>query len=506
MKIHRAILTAALLAAAFDALATQPAGVANEWAQRLREDATHFHDTLLDSHPGAVDPENPGFRRLLEDGHANALRRAEHTRDVGGYWWAMREFQASFDDGHLMLEATPALPRLPTRWPGFLTRYDGNRQVVATRLETEADLPPPGAELLACDGIDAATLAAGQVGRFRGRWMLESQRADHGGRLFVSTGNPWIETPRECRFRVDGAERDFTLRWRELDDATFATVFARTQSRAQIPTGLHRLDDGSTWISLGTFNADTQAPSHAQLTGVVDALRKDAGAIRQSRIVLDVRGNGGGSSHWSRQIANLLWGEDAVQGVALGSDAVDWRPSTANIANVRKFHDMLLKSENPDPEHLEWARTVLAGLERAQAQGLTLWRQSDDGDDEDAKSATAATRCPANDPPRQVYVLTDSACASACLDALDLWKALGVVQVGRETSADTLYMEIRGEPLPSGMARMGIPTKVYRGRARGSNQPYRPDHVFDGDMADTQALAAWIADIARQRETDRATP
>lgn len=92
----------------------------------------------------------------------------------------------------------------------------------------------------------------------------------------------------------------------------------------------------------------------------------------------------------------------------------------------------------------------------------------------------------------RVYVVTDSACASACLDAMDLWKALGVIQVGRETSADTLYMEVRAERLPSDLVWAVVPTKVYRGRLRGDNEAYRPDHVYNGDMSDTDALQAWI--------------
>ena len=88
--------------------------------------------------------------------------------------------------------------------------------------------------------------------------------------------------------------------------------------------------------------------------------------------------------------------------------------------------------------------------------------------------------------------LTDYGCASACLDAVDLLKAMGAVQVGQETSADTVYMEIRGKTLPSGMASLSIPVKVYRGRPRGHNVTYRPDHPFEGSIADTAALEAWI--------------
>lgn len=94
-----------------------------------------------------------------------------------------------------------------------------------------------------------------------------------------------------------------------------------------------------------------------------------------------------------------------------------------------------------------------------------------------------------------VYVLTDPVCASACLDAVDLWKAAGAIQIGRETSADTVYMDVRSTDLPSGLARLTLPMKVWRGRARGNNEPQRPIHVFDGDMSDEAALRAWVRSL-----------
>jgi hypothetical protein len=100
-------------------------------------------------------------------------------------------------------------------------------------------------------------------------------------------------------------------------------------------------------------------------------------------------------------------------------------------------------------------------------------------------------------PPKgRVYVLTDLGCASACLDAVDLWTALGAVQIGQETGADSLYMDIRRVPLPSGFAQAIVPMKVYRGRKRGSNVPAVPVHRYTGDMRDTPALQRWVASLS----------
>jgi len=464
------------------------------WSQRLREDAQRFHDIIHDSHPGPVDPLNPGFNRVLGDALRTALDRADRTRDGQGYWWALRQFQAAFDDGHVQLATTQASPKLPSRWPGFLTRYDGARQVVAAR-EDDAALPPIGAELLSCDGIPADTLAQELVGDYRGRWQLESQRANHGWRLFVDAGNPWVARPDTCVFVANGASRSYELAWRDLDEVAFARRAAQAQPMARAPIELRRTASGATWISFGTFDGDTQAESYPQLVSVVEAVRSNAADIRQGPVVLDVRGNGGGSSHWSRQVAEALWGKDAVRRATRASEGVDWRVSDANIAHVREFHEMLLATDDPDPDRLEWAGEVLSGLELARGQGRSLWGQIDDDDDGADDGPDAGRSAEDAWPKPRAFVLTDSACASACLDAMDLWKALGVVQVGRETSADTMYMEIRSEQLPSGLALVAIPTKVYRGRLRGSNEAYRPEFAYDGDLSDTAALEAWIASL-----------
>ena len=53
-------------------------------------------------------------------------------------------------------------------------------------------------------------------------------------------------------------------------------------------------------------------------------------------------------------------------------------------------------------------------------------------------------------------------------------------------------MEIREPTLPSGLAEIAVPMKVYRGRARGNNEPQRPQYVIEGDMGDDAALLTAI--------------
>jgi hypothetical protein len=75
-----------------------------------------------------------------------------------------------------------------------------------------------------------------------------------------------------------------------------------------------------------------------------------------------------------------------------------------------------------------------------------------------------------------IYVITDGGCVSACLDALDVFTRFpGVKLVGAPTSADSNYLEIRYEPLPSERGIVILPTKIWVHRPRRSGEVYRPD-------------------------------
>jgi hypothetical protein len=132
-------------------------------------------------------------------------------------------------------------------------------------------------------------------------------------------------------------------------------------------------------------------------------------------------------------------------------------------------------------------------MQAAHAKGEKLWRDPEDKEPPVPGDPPAPPRGP-------VYFVTDSGCGSACLDAADLWAALGAIQIGQQTSADTLYMDVRQDVLPSGVARLSVPMKVYRGRKRGSNVPLDPVHVFPGNLRDTAALEAWVATLPERRK------
>lgn len=481
-------MSALLLVAA---LATADAPPARDWAATLRSDATALHDRIAADHPGPYNRLDPGFARRNDAGLRLALTRAARVTDFAGYQWAMRGYVASFDDGHVQFSTLQGSPLLTARWPGFLTGFDGGgRQVVLTRAD---DAPAPlGAVLEGCDGVRADRLLATNVGAFVGRWSMAATRVSRAGRLFVDTGNPFIRRPSRCRFTIGGVGRTVALVWRPLVDPEWARRVADTAPSAALPIGAHTLADGTRWFAMSSFDSDPAGSVAQRLRPLIAGIAQDRAAIgRAPRIVLDLRGNGGGSSQWSDDLARALWGDAAVDALPGERSYVEWRASPGNLARIERYRDAWARSPDASPASLAWARRSAAGLADAIARKQPLWRAPDDP----APPAAAARPAPATALDVPVYVLTDSSCASACLDAVDLWTSLGAVPIGRETSGDTLYMEVGDGPLPSGIAEVGVPMKVYRGRRRGSNEPVRPRHAFAGDMRDSAAVERWVATL-----------
>jgi len=458
-----------------------------DWQATLIADARSFHDQIALDHPGPYNRLDPAFARRNDAGLALALKRATRVRDYAGYLWTMRGYVAAFDDGHVALDVQKAEP-LALAWPGFLTGFDGDgRQVVRTVADGVA--LPVGAVLEACDGVAAARLAARNVGAFRGRWQLASQRATQGGRLFVDAHNPFITRPVRCTFRAAGKRHDVTLAWRPLSDAEFDIRFAATAPRARPAIGARVLADGTRWYSMSSFNGDPEGATAKALRPMIAEMARDrTNVVRAPRIVLDLRGNGGGSSEWSQQIARVIWGRAAVDRAEVSSEAVDWRASAGNLATLQGYKTTWEASPDGSPEAIAWAGKIADGIAGARGRGEPLWR-----DASDAAASAKVNEPPVAPPTARVFVLTDWGCGSACLDAVDLWTALGAVQVGQDTSADTLYMDVREKMLPSGIAQAVVPMKVYRGRKRGSNEPAVPRYRYTGDMRDDAALAQWMA-------------
>ena len=250
---------------------------------------------------------------------------------------------------------------------------------------------------------------------------------------------------------------------------------------------------GIHWIALPDFQPD-EAGVAAYDTLFADLAAK-ADTLRVARaVVLDLRFNNGGSSLWSRRIAERLWGKEAVSARAqalFAKTAVWWRPTPGNLAEVRGFAELLKAQGNAEVAAMVGAFVPL--FESAIAKGETWFVEPDFAP---PAKPDAALPAPLLNVP--VYVVVPGQCASACLDAIDVFKLFPETKlIGAPSSADSTYMEVRNPALPSGMARGIIPMKMYVDRPRGNGEFYTPDIAMtDFDWSTQNFLRRIEADLA----------
>lgn len=443
------------------------------WRDAALRDIAAGYQVTLDNHAGALDPHNPAFLADLDAARERGLALAREVKDAPGYVAALQGFTARLNDGHAGIATAKGavLPVEQQRWPGFVAAWRDDLYVYAA----EAGGPPVGARIVSCDGKPVRRLLEDNVfafeGRAReaGRWWAEARE------LFVDRGNPFIRLPRRCVFAAaDGKPVERVLDWRPR------TEQAREWSGgavglAELPVGMTEPRPNLFWVAMPTFhpNDAERAAYHA----MADRVRQDRARLLQAdAVVIDLRGNQGGSSMWSEEFAGALWGEARLKRRrdAYDANTVTWyRASPGNLAHFRMYEQRF--AQQGEAKAQAWAAARAAGMAAAQAAGQPYYV-----DREDATSAPANPQAdrPGDPPPftRPVYVIVPGYCASACLDAVDMFKLFPNTRlVGAPSSADSTYMEVRSQDLPGGLARVLVPTKLYVGRPRGNGEVYQPD-------------------------------
>ncbi|MEM9168410.1 MAG: hypothetical protein AAGC56_02050 [Pseudomonadota bacterium] len=470
-------------------LAAGEARADENWAKVAASDVRSAHQIMLDNHPGPVDPENPNFLPIAEEALAAALQRAEAVSGPDGYAAVLLGYTAYFRDGHFAVYA-PDLDDATSRWPGFIVAWrPGLGYVVADAASDERGLK--GAALLDCDGRDGDALMKESVFAFSPAKPDQIAYRVHNARhLFHDTGNPFAPAPAVCAFRLpSGGYKLLALDWRDTPDDFYERGVATAFGEGPDETRLRKVRDGTYWITLPDFSPD--ADEIERLRELFERLIEDGDAVRNAEaIVIDVRGNGGGSSAWGDDFVEALWG--VVYAGARpkpSSTAVDWRASPANLAYLKRIVPILKEQGQTDLVE-DYVEPIIAGLAGAVDAGAAYYRETD----EDPETPLAPA--PLNPVRADVYVLTPGDCASACLDFLDRLFAVGdVTHIGFPTFSDTNYLEVRQQDLPSGHGKIAVPLKVYRGRARASGAVYEPAARYDGLDWSDDAIRDWVFSV-----------
>jgi len=485
---------AALAALALSTTAALAEGAPIDWGAAARQDIEAAVEVYRANHAGWDNPTDPAFRNQLDAARVAGMARAETAVSETDYVRALGAFSAELGDGHARIyRSAPAggqAAEVAQIWPGFVPAFRGNGVFVHS---AAADFAfAPGTRIAACDGMPIRA------------WIRE-----HGlesGLRPAQPGQWWSRTPAmmtgrsdapppaaSCAFvDAEGAAVERPLTWTAAP-ADLVDRRLRATDGERLPIGLSERAAGVFWIALPDFAPDAAGEAaYERLYADLADRREALGGARA--VVIDLRHNDGGSSTWSERVAKVLWGDEAVERRAFDrfADVSVWyRASAANTAYVDSWREVF----KDDPETAEHVRQIADGMHASLASGEQYHVVRDSAED----VAEAAAKSPRTDFTAPVYVIAPGRCASACLDALDTFTLFDNVSlIGAPTSGDSVYLEVRQEPLPSGQGRIVIPIKFWHRRPRESGEVYHPRIRVDAlDWSTATFLDAVERDLGR---------
>jgi hypothetical protein len=463
---------ALLLSAAFGAQAADPAYPQNaaEWRAAASRDIEEGYRLALENHPGVHDANNPDFLKHLAAARDDSLKLAQRVTDAAGYKAAMLRFNVLVHDGHAGMAVRVDSQLKPERWPGFVAVWRGDGLYVYA---AEQGGPAAGAKILSCDGKPAAALMRDNLFSFSGRIDEAGQWWSMSRWLFTDRHNPFLKLPQRCEFLSGGKRSMQKLAWRE-GNGNYQAWRDAAYNGDRLPVGLSEPRKNLFWAAMPSFTPDEKERAAYQAMNQ-QILADRARYLAADAIVIDLRHNQGGSSIWSRNFASALWGEGRVarrMGAYFARTETWYRASPGNTAHFAAIAEQSAKEKQAETE--EWARNIHAHMLAAQQKGEKFWVRKDD---EAAPAGDPTAELPGDPAPftRPVYVIVPGQCASACLDALDVFTQFPNTKlIGAPSSADSTYMEVRLQMLESGMAGAILPTKYYARRPRGNGVGYKP--------------------------------
>jgi hypothetical protein len=486
MRISKLVFSTLLAAAATPAFAEEKP---IDWRSLAIGDVEAAYQITREQHPGMFDKSNPGFPALLDKARTEALLLAGKTSTAAGFEASLGRFKAVVNDGHAGAYANLPEPHQPKiKWPGFVAAWRG--QAMYVYKSALSDLPA-GAQILSCDAVDVPSLVRRNVFGFHNGIKVPGEYWSLARRLFVDDGNPFVRLPKNCQFQIKGKRVARTLSWTETPDY-YQSWRDGSANGERLPIGMVERAPRLFWFALPDFQPD-EAGTAAYKKMYADVITSRPQLLAAHAIVLDLRFNNGGSSNWSKMLAENLWGKARVERALktyFAKTQTWWRPTAGNLDAVKEFIPLL--EQQADAASVTLIKQFVPVFEAAVLRGDKFLIEPDLP--ETANKGDEAEPLPLTTP---VYVIVPGQCASACLDAIDYFKQFPQTRlIGAPSSSDSTYMEVRTQALPSKMAEVIIPMKMYVDRPRGNGVFYTPDIlVTDFDWSTANFLKRIQADL-----------
>jgi len=453
------------------------------WQKIYEKDLEAVCKTLQEDHPGFYDAENPEFKTWLVDGYQQALALSDKVDGFENYLYGLYFFVNGFKDNHLRIEADTS--QLPSEWPGFSIGYQpgfrtGHEWATYSTVEeqdeafvvtvSERESVPVGAQLISCDGINPRAWLEKYICPFVDSRNLDASWTQAARYLTWWRGSSFVAKPKVYGFSYKGKEWQEKPEWHNIS----VTEYHAQVDRKNAPTvaSIKKVGPSCVWVALPSFYPQSDAEREA-LENVIDAI---AAYKNFDIIIFDLRGNKGGNSFYGTRILRNVFGADCCQhsfNRMRKEQYVEWRASKGNITHLQELIEKL-KQQPQQHELVVNLSELVKKLEKSLQSDQAFYRTESNSN---SSTNESGKRCKG---PR-VALITDSYCASACLDFIDeLYAVTPAFQIGLPTNADTMYLECRDVKLPSSLATLHLPIKVFRNRQRRSNDPWIPDeYIFD---------------------------
>lgn len=479
-----------LLLAALLACASAGAAPANpdapDWAAITLQDVQFTAQALRERHAGVVAGRLDALAPLEQE-LPLALQAATQARNESDHRRILRRLISAFSDPHTGLFLQPGA----RRWAGLIVDALGSSgaefRVVAVDPDWPTPLPSVGARVKACDGVGFGTYLRTQLAPLVDAGLeYPSAFSTMARRASFDSGLGWA--PKQCTFvRRDGSEQVLPLTLREIGPGTDQVSQARVdQARrglyaAARPVGVQRAAPGLLWVGMPDFNPGSSNAAYEKLYA---DLRKLAGQTGWA--VFDLRGNGGGSTQLGNRALKALYGESF--GAALDTLSANGKWMVAHPSTVALYESLLDKPEfaavKKEIEH------ELQAMREGLARGERLVVSSAPRSADEVAAQRAAVRKRPGGP--RIAALIDRGCFSSCMGVLLQMQAIAdTVVLGEPTIGYSPYGEIGEHKLPSGRGSLYLPSAFFSA-PQATREPFVPQLAYPGNLADDQALTAWV--------------
>jgi len=229
--------------------------------------------------------------------HAQAMRELDQVHDADGFFFLVKRYVGGLMDGHAGVRAGHSSPGLstPMRWPFDVSRLDGRFYVKG--LDGPCGSLRPGDELLSINGV------------------LMHNRFTNA--LAISTGSTALGREyRALRTMPHVADEHLHIEAVRSGTNVVCDVDAADKPEPEESISWKRLDDNIGYLRLPSFRQDTRiweaggrGPEalQAALEAKKRALRQAFSELKGTpALILDLRGNGGGSDALGHFLAHCL--------------------------------------------------------------------------------------------------------------------------------------------------------------------------------------------------------